>query len=154
MSKSAFTLLELLVTMAIIAVIAGMLLTALTKARQSAWRARARDSVYQLVVAWKSYLNDYRQFPDIAITEMNTNAVSILGTTNTVYNDRFLYMEFTKKEWADGFRDKWDELYQVRLDTDYDGKVTTPHGDVGKSIVVWSKGQDKTDNTTDDIKSW
>lgn len=153
--KSAFTLLELLVTISIIAVLASMLLTALTKARQATWRARARDSVYQLVTAWKSYLNDYREFPTIAIAEMDTNAVAILMRPYRGFNVQSnIYMEFTKKEISNGFLDPWNTLYQVRLDTNYDGKVTTPeHGIVGRSVVVWSKGQD-TDSIADDIKSW
>lgn len=164
-NKKAFTVLELLVTIAIIAVLAGIILPVLSKGRQAAWRARTRDSVYQLVVAWNSYLSDYRQFPDIAITEMNLNAMNILGTTNTVYNNRYIYMEFTKTEWASGFRDKWGELYQVALDNGkggdsvkYDGEVTTPHGTVAKNVVVWSKGPNGKDSTgneqKDDVKSW
>jgi len=172
-NRDGFTLTEMLVVILIIGILIGFLMPALTKMRQYAWRARARDSVHQVVAAWKTYLNDYRKFPDgTVIIEMDTNAVGILGTRGRKQNERYLYMEFRTAEQTNGFRDPWGELYQVALDNGmgglerdstgpYDGIVTPPHapGGVGKSVAVWSKGfnnglEGRPDDPADDITSW
>jgi prepilin-type processing-associated H-X9-DG protein/prepilin-type N-terminal cleavage/methylation domain-containing protein len=57
-AQSAFTLVELLVSIAVIAILAAMLLPALNRSRQSAWRAECTSNLRQLGMATEMYWDD------------------------------------------------------------------------------------------------
>lgn len=171
MQKSSFTLIELLSVMAIIAVLAGLLLTAVMRTRVEAWRAKAKHEAHQVVVAWTAYLQDHRSFPTGVgcVLQMDSNTIVILNKGSR-YNQFTPYMEFSKDQMARGMRDRWDNLFQVALDAGiaprdtgpaYDGEVTAgAHGRVKKSVAVWTFGPDrmsdagKPDTLKDDCTSW
>lgn len=64
-SSRAFTLVELLVVLAVIALLAGLLLPALGRARQHAIATACRNLLRQQGLAWELYLGDHAdRFPD------------------------------------------------------------------------------------------
>jgi prepilin-type processing-associated H-X9-DG protein/prepilin-type N-terminal cleavage/methylation domain-containing protein len=54
----AFTLVELLVSIAVIAILAAMILPALSQSKQSAWRTQCTSNLRQLGMATESYWDD------------------------------------------------------------------------------------------------
>jgi prepilin-type N-terminal cleavage/methylation domain-containing protein len=71
---AAFTLIELLVVIAIIAILAGMILPALSAAKQKAKIQRAKLEISQIVNAITSYQSAYNRFP-VSSNAMNTAAL-------------------------------------------------------------------------------
>ncbi len=59
----AFSLIELLVTVAIIATIASLLMVAVAGARASAQRTQCANNLHQLALALQSYVNDSNDYP-------------------------------------------------------------------------------------------
>lgn len=61
-NTGAFTMLELLIVIAIIAILAGIMLPALEKARSAAKGAACLNNQRQLALVWNSYANDNREY--------------------------------------------------------------------------------------------
>ena len=64
-SHFAFTLIELLVVIAIISILMGMLLPAISGAKDSTKRAQAQTDVRAIITACKAYANDYGKYPPV-----------------------------------------------------------------------------------------
>jgi len=154
---NGFTLMELLVVVAIIAILMGLMLPAVHRARESARRTKAKAEVHQIATAWKSYFNDYRSFPDTGNSEMDNDAISNLDGTGGDNPRHFRYMEFPQSVYdeqpdsARRFRDPWERPYWYALSPTY--SVSPPGTNIARAVVAWSVGRDP-DESDDDIGSW
>ncbi len=114
---AGFTLMELLVVLAIIGLLMGLLFPALMGASERAKITRARSEVQTLQQAWLAYWNLYGKWPD-GVSSMNPGAVEILAGLNTTENpSRIAFMEFDERQLREGFKDPWGEsFYRIELD--------------------------------------
>ena len=144
--KHAFTLIEMLVVIAIIGILMSLLIPALSGARHRARVTRARMEMNQIETAWISYRNDYRELPQ-GLSQMDQNAVSILTGDNP---REISYMEFSEGE----FLDPWGEIYRLALaDNNNPNQVSVMIPGEGfvrldRPVAVWSTG------SGDAIVSW
>ncbi len=165
-SSKGFTLLEMLVVVAILMLLAGLILAAVTLARDRAKVLRARRDVAQLKSAWDTYYADYNAFPDPAQIGGNSLVMGYMATGRDVIqilrglenhhgqNPKGIpYMDFHQN--TTYFNDPWGNPYRIALDADYDGDVSVPGNNALRmSVAAWSAGPDGRDDTDDDVRSW
>jgi prepilin-type N-terminal cleavage/methylation domain-containing protein len=154
--KSAFTLIELLTVVAIIAILVALLFPAIGTAIKKAEKARAQAAVTGLAVGFKAYFNEFSRFP----TNFPSDSTSYPITTNSFDpppgRAKISVFDFTLDK-KNRFVDPWGNSYMVRVDANYDNQVTPPSGAVvNASVLVWSWGPSGGSSTWsgDEIQSW
>ncbi len=112
MKKDGFTLVEMLVVIAILAALAGLLLPALSGARERARRTTCINNLRQLGVAYEMYAEDhYEKFPD-----QQTALYS--GATDSSFKSIYpYYIKTTKTFWCPSSINR---------------KLPPPDGDIGE----------------------
>lgn len=170
--KKNFTLVEILVVIAIIAILAAIAFPVLGKVRANAKISQARSEILALTTALKKAESTYSSLRKLCsssyvdsgkVKNGSTGYEAVLAelikpkeVSSVVFNTRKIKMLDSKKhpQGTDanlGWLDPWGEEYIIYVDDDGDDKVVVNGKNIYKSIVVLSKGEDKTENTEDDI---
>ncbi|MEA3186707.1 MAG: hypothetical protein QOD99_537 [Chthoniobacter sp.] len=147
--RRAFTLIELLTVIAIIAVLMGLLFPAMNSVKEAARKTQARNDISQLVASVKTYYTEYNRYPvDTKITTdteyggpagkfKNADMMNVLraiakapNTTDTLNPRKVVFFEgnnvkdeTSPKAGFDAlgeFYDPWGGSYIIAVDANYD----------------------------------
>ena len=158
--RSAFTLIELLIVIAIIGILMSLLFPAVNGAIDAAKKAQAKNDVTQIATAVIAYETEYGKLPaitpqtaDATVDALATNGIiGILMGIDAVNNPRgIVFLEVqdvSKKKGKSGigsngyFCDPWGNTYKIALDYNYDNTNSSV-----KSGNETSAGQ-----TTEDLR--
>jgi prepilin-type N-terminal cleavage/methylation domain-containing protein len=147
-----FTLVELVIVMAIIAILMGLLFPAFKGVQDQAKRTQAKNDLTQIVTAVNAFYTEYGRYPTTATTDAtatygpggstteNGGLFSELRATSTLLNTRqivFMSPPDAKdqtnprsgiKTSTGGYYDPWGTEYAVAIDADYSNQITNPYG--------------------------
>ena len=117
LGEGGFTLMEMLVVMAIISILAALVFLGLQQARHTANIRRAQAEARELSKAWQMYWKLYGEWPFGAVdVPMNKAAMDVLQGKDATYNAqliRFLDVDYNAVEEEQGYRDPWGNYYRV-----------------------------------------
>jgi prepilin-type N-terminal cleavage/methylation domain-containing protein len=165
--RSGFTLIEMLVVIAIIAILAGLLFPAINRALETAKRNQAAADVRAIAAAINMFYNDYGYLP-IPLSDQGTVADrddANDGATLTPAESRRIIQVLTavpqghnaghelnprRKVYLSGpnfnedgeFLDPWGRQYIIKLDTNFDGVVEFNGVNHRTRVIVASGGRD------------
>ena len=164
----AFTLIELLIVITIVAILAGVLVPVLNNVKANALRTTAKNDCIQITQAINTFRMEYGRFP---LNEASTNDPDPIKTDanfmnvlfaqedaeqgRSALNSRGIVLFEGKAQSRPGTHgvdkngnlfDPWGNHYEIRMDGNYDNKVDSfvPDKDaIRKTVIVRSAGPDK-----------
>jgi type II secretory pathway pseudopilin PulG len=157
-----------LLVVAIIALLMGLLLAGIAKARRQAEFQRARVEVQSLYNAFQSYYADYARYPYTDEAVHSNDLVNLLlgadvtsgGLQGNPKQRVYLPIRTGQTNSAGAFIDPWGNAYRVLFDgtgSAADGVVANPFGPAGSSnrvpVMVWSYGPDGQADTAGEMSA-
>lgn len=152
-TSRAFTLIELLIVIAIIGILMALLFPAVNGAIDAARKAQAKNDVTQIATAVTAYETEYGKLPN-ASGNIDSTLVNILTGVSTNNNPRkIVFMEIGtfKKNSKSGtnsggsFLDPWGNNYQIAVDDNYDNTIASAGSvedhkvsNLRKKVAVWN----------------
>jgi prepilin-type N-terminal cleavage/methylation domain-containing protein len=169
--KHGFTLIELLTVIAIIAILMGLLFSAMGGVKDAGNKTKAKNDVTQIVTAVKAYYTEYGKYPcppnsgddaEDHKTDSDSDRTALfktlMGQDSNLNPRLILFMEIppVKKDSAGNqilrggldadsiFYDPWGGKYTVRMDSNYNNTVKDPYNNtITVGAIAWSLGKDK-----------
>lgn len=137
--RGGFTLVEMLVVLAILVLLISMVGPRILGSKQKADISAAKTQIGMLMSALELYIVDMKVYPD---TEVGLNALLEDPSTDEEEKSKWDGPYIKKSEIP---KDPWGNEYQY----EFPGTHTKR-----KDPEIWSKGPDGQDNTEDDVVSW
>lgn len=175
---NGFTLMELLVTIGIIAVLMALLVPTASRVLVRGKVTKAHVETVQLANAWRAYYLEYNKWPQFGLPgygdaedetdtgiEMEDSVVRMLqgeDEPSGVNPRRRRFMEFPQNAIRKtgpkigAFEDPWGNPYKFMLDYDHDGILEIVFTDgndrtnLQRNVGVWSRGPDMSDKFSAD----
>ena len=152
-SSRAFTLIELLIVIAIIGILMSLLFPAVNAAIDSARKAQAKNDVTQIATAVTAYETEYGKLPPTGTTVSGTLLQALVGVTTNGNPRKIVFIEVNAAKKgksgtnATGFVDPWGSAYQIAMDDNYDNTIpsagagspyNTTVSQLRKKVAVWN----------------
>ncbi|MCF7849525.1 MAG: type II secretion system GspH family protein [Kiritimatiellales bacterium] len=174
-NKNAFTLIELLIVIAVIGILMSIMMPAISGAKRSAMKAQAQTEMKSIETAIKSYFNEYGKLPapsdfsqgggDLPLDPDNSKKVIMVLTADeaeggTANPREIMFLEPQGNNQQGEFNDPWGEQYRIALDTSYDGELNISEISVSglrRRQAILSVGlflQGGSSDTNDVLRSW
>jgi prepilin-type N-terminal cleavage/methylation domain-containing protein len=165
-SPRGFTVIELLVVVAIIGILMSLLFPAVQTALDAAKKAQAKNDVTQIATAIVAFDTEYGRLPSTnpVPQQLTGDVLNALVASNDTLNPRkIIFMEVLSYKRGKGgisngiFVDPWANSYYVALDSDYDNQVgvstngsTTANSSIMKKVGVWNTNA----KSRQQVRSW
>ena len=168
MKKNGFTLIELVVVIAILAILITLGSKGLRSARVNAKRAQAMIEMNSIETAIKAYINKYGRLPvpdalqgqaePVFDEVFSKGTIAVLTAEDLTLNPaEIIFLEPQGNTLGGAFLDPWGQQYLIALDTDYDNQVLLSGEVVRRKVALRSIGLyvlGKEANTNALINSW
>ena len=175
-TRQGFTLVEMLVVIAVLGILMAMMVPAAGLIMKRAKNAQAKSDAGVVVGTMMKYRMEYNRWPSwVTGGEANPYATDKIwvdtmnppvGSPRTL--DNFNQIRFfeagggvlgTVDPYVGAFVDPWGKPYQYRLDTDGNGEIGNPDPSAGTllqaQVIAWSAGPDGDyDTWEDNVGNW
>ena len=123
--RSAFTLIELLTVIAIIAILMGLLFPAIGTIKESARKTQAKNDVTNIVAAVKQYYTEYGKYPQVTEGTATSDDDAAIGETQAggLADNSALFN--TLRSIPEGLNTSPDYKYNPRRIVFFEGKAAT-----------------------------